>query len=107
MDEILREQIANLAEIISKYHIGCNLPIECYAKCDECCARAILKAGYITVEQDIPIGATCHNYRDKDGQWWIVWGADFPQDKPGRKPHPNSIWLEDAYQQGIREANND
>jgi len=47
-----------------------------------------------------PLGSTCHNERDNTGQWWIVWSADFPQDKPGRRPHPESIFLEEAYRAG-------
>ena len=54
--------------------------------------------------KDIPIGVTCHCERDKEGQWWIVWGADFPQDKPGRKLHPESMLLEEAYKAGIKEV---
>ena len=33
-----------------------------------------------------------------------MWGADFPQDEPGRKPHPESVFLEDAYQRGLKGA---
>jgi len=40
------ERIAELAEIISKHHIGCNLPKDCNTKCDKCAAQAILGAGY-------------------------------------------------------------
>ena len=53
---------------------------------------------------DEPIGVTCHNVRDKAGQWWIVWSADFFPDKPGRKPHPESMFLEDAYKLGRRDV---
>ena len=55
-------------------------------------------------EIEVPGGATCHNWRDKDGQWWVVWAADFAGDESGRKPHPESLWLEDAYRWGIREV---
>lgn len=53
---------------------------------------------------DMPIGATRHNERDSEGQWWIVWGADFPQDEPGRKPHPESMFLEEAYKAGMEKV---
>lgn len=49
---------------------------------------------------DMPIGATCHNERDDNGQWWIVWSTDFPGDKSGRKTHPESISLEEAFKAG-------
>lgn len=51
-------------------------------------------------DKEIPIGATCHHERDKDGRWWIVWGADFVGDKSGRREHPESVFLEDAYRAG-------
>lgn len=53
---------------------------------------------------EMPIGVTCHNVRDKYGQWWIVWSPDFPPDKPGRKLHPESMFLEDAYRGGVKEV---
>ena len=43
-------EVEELAEIINKYHIGCNLPIECFSECGKCCAKAILAAGYCPVE---------------------------------------------------------
>lgn len=52
---------------------------------------------------DIPLGATCHYERDKDGRWWIVWSADFEQDESGRKLVEESILLEMGYQQAKSE----
>lgn len=64
----------------------------------------IKELGYTNqTETDVPIGVTCHHEREENGIWWIVWGADFPQDKPGRKEHPESWALEEAYQQGKKD----
>jgi len=53
---------------------------------------------------EIPLGATCFYERDEKGQWWVVWGADFPQDKPGRALCPNSFEMECAYEQGFKDG---
>ena len=52
-----------------------------------------------------PRGVTCHNERDENGQWWIVWDSDFLGDEAGRKQHPDSIYLEEAYQKGKENRN--
>jgi hypothetical protein len=49
----------------------------------------------------IPKGSTCHYERDKDGQWWVVWG-----DKSGRKKCPISSSMEQGYQMGIKAVGN-
>ena len=41
-----KEAIEKIAKIISKYHIGCNLPIECNTGCELCGAKALYDAGY-------------------------------------------------------------
>lgn len=51
-----------------------------------------------------PLGVTCHNERDENGQWWIVWSTDFQGDKSGRRKDPNSCFLESAYRQGRQEV---
>jgi hypothetical protein len=35
-------------------------------------------------DNTIPEGVTCH-YERINGKWFVVWGADFMQDRPGRK----------------------
>lgn len=47
----------------------------------------------------IPLGATCHYKRESSGKWFVVWGADFPQDKSGRKQvsDSESLLLENGY----------
>lgn len=50
-------------------------------------ANALYDAGFRFIPDKLskaPIGATCHYEHDNQGQWWIVWGADFPQDKAGK-----------------------
>jgi hypothetical protein len=49
----------------------------------------------------IPKGSTCHYERDKDGQWWVVWG-----DKSGKSKCPISSSMEQGYQQGIKDVGN-
>ena len=43
-------EVEKLAEIVGKYHMGCNLPVECNTECAKCCAKAILDAGYLPVQ---------------------------------------------------------
>ena len=48
---------------------------------------------------EIPLGVTCH-YERIDGKWYVVWGADFLSDQPGRKlvPDNESLLLEIGFQ---------
>ncbi len=48
-------QIKELAEEVGKYHIGCNLPKECYAECDICAAEALYELGYRKMEGEPPL----------------------------------------------------
>lgn len=56
-------------------------------------------------EIKIPQGVTCHYVR-VDKKWYVFWGADFLQDKPGSKLVPeNEAWLlECGYQIGKQES---
>jgi hypothetical protein len=44
-------------------------------------------------------GVTCH-YDRIDSKWYVVWGADFPGDDPGKKlvPDNEALLLEMGYQ---------
>ena len=57
-------EINELAKIISKYHIGCNLPIECYSDCAKCCAKAIQEAGYVKLPPDAAVLTGTHHSKD-------------------------------------------
>jgi hypothetical protein len=48
--------------------------------------------------KNIPLGATCH-YERINGQWYVVWGADFVGDESGRKlvPDKEALLLEMGY----------
>ena len=46
--------IEHLALIIGKYHIGCDLLIECNTQCSECCANALYAAGY-RLSDNVPV----------------------------------------------------
>ena len=75
-----------LAGIIRQYHIGCNLPIECYTKCDECCAKAILEAGYLQV---VPVQLEVLG--DEELQRLAVGCIDYPKDADGEYDWANPI----------------
>jgi len=53
----------------------------------------------------IPLGATCHYEKLKDG-WYVVWGPDFFKDVPGKAKCSNrdSMMLEMGWQVGRNEA---
>jgi len=47
-----QESRERIEKIISKYHIGCNLPIECNSECYKCAAQALLDTGYRLISPD-------------------------------------------------------
>lgn len=58
-------------------------------------------------DTDIPLGATCH-YETVDSKWYVVWSADFENDKPGRKlvDDNESLYLEMGYEVAKTEGDN-
>ena len=53
--------------------------------CKDCAEKYKKELGSKEIKSDtVPEGSTCH-YERIDGKWYVVWGADFPQDNSGRK----------------------
>lgn len=51
---------------------------------------------------EIPYGSTCH-YERINKKWYVVWGADFPNDNSGRKlvADNEALLLEIGYQTAV------
>jgi len=47
------EAVGRIAQIVSKYHIGCGLKKECNSECDKCCAQALIDAGYRLIPKEL------------------------------------------------------
>ncbi len=65
-----------------------------------CITRRMSNKPKTAGQGEMPVGVTCHYERDKNGEWWIVWSADFIGDKSGRKKCLDSVSMEIAYEMG-------